>query len=354
VLAAVGGVVTVVVHITKRPEIGTWDFVSIALLCADLFVIACKHHAYKYERLILSPAKLTYWSPLPRLLRWHRPVWSLQWADVRSATLLPPGHEPNLSRLYLELETKGRKRTLMPLQWVDPREGDQLPESRLADMLQGSADQALLDTLLNAPIMRHLKALEIPVNLDAVARRHPAPFALDAHPHSRAALLLILGLFFYLNTETISAREIYVDGAFWMWYSGIGCLTAGLTTLWLRWARVPASESVGLAMILGVLMAIALFPGALRLNQLTDTNGLRPYTYVLRPDRALEPPDAALPIIRLERYYEYWQHLEPGSVYRVYLRRGGLGFYQVDLRPFDALAKRFDSLPEQTAEETHD
>jgi hypothetical protein len=342
VLAVAGGVVAACVHIMKHPDLDTWDFMSIALVWAHFFVLACKHQAYKHERLSLTPERITYWSPLPRLLRWQRLVWSLQWTDVRSATLLPPGREPNLTRLDLELETKGRKRWLMPLQWVDPRGDDQLPESRLADRLLGSTAQELRDTLLNTPIVQHLKALHIPLNLDAVAQRDSVPFALDAHPHSRAALLLILGTFFYLNTETISAREIYVAGAFWVWYIGIGCLAAGLATLWLHWARVPTGESLGLAMILGVVLAIALFPGALRLNQLTDTKGLRPYTYVLQPDRSLEPRDQALPTVRLERYYEYWQRLEPGSVSRVYLRRGGLGFYQVDLRPFDALATRFD------------
>lgn len=76
------------------------------------------------------------------------------------------------------------------------------------------------------------------------------------------------------------------------------------------------------------------YPGLLRLNQLTDSVGRRPYAYILQADRSLRPVDPALPILRFAE--NYWERSVVGSKHTMYLRQGKLGFYQVDMEPVPA------------------
>ena len=84
---------------------------------------------------------------------------------------------------------------------------------------------------------------------------------------------------------------------------------------------------------LGCALAAALYPGLLRVNQLTDRGGLVSHRYALQADLSLKPVEDGLPVLRFPRYADYWAHFARGSLHEFALRRGGLGFYQVDMAP---------------------
>ena len=101
-----------------------------------------------------------------------------------------------------------------------------------------------------------------------------------------------------------------------------------------RAGSTPASVGSGVGLLAGAVLMVAGYPGLLRINQLTDTAGLKSYEYEMRqPARFYPVQDAdGLPLIELKPH-ELWSSQRNGSRHRFELRRGGLDFYQLNSAP---------------------
>jgi hypothetical protein len=169
----------------------------------------------------------------------------------------------------------------------------------------------------------------------------PPDFALDKNPHTIAALVVLFGAIayglgdFFVNTETYAEAPLYLV------YGGGGLFAALATLTWLRGAGIPRPESLGLSVMVGLAIGFALYPGLLRINQLTDARGLQTYAYHLQDDLTLTPSNPALPELSFPSTREYWESLEPGSVHALRLRQGSLGFYQIDMAPLYQKTRQF-------------
>ena len=87
-------------------------------------------------------------------------------------------------------------------------------------------------------------------------------------------------------------------------------------------------------MLFGIGVALAAHPMLLRLNQLTDSDGLQSYAYTLGADgvwTSAFPGEA--PDLEFGSATEYWSQFRPGDSKTFNLRTGGLGFTQIDLAP---------------------
>jgi len=79
----------------------------------------------------------------------------------------------------------------------------------------------------------------------------------------------------------------------------------------------------------------------LRVNALTDTEGLKPHEYELVAGAELHPRTEGLPVLYFPRYADYWAHFPNGTVHVFELRRGGLGLYQLHVAPIEQDMKSF-------------
>ena len=109
----------------------------------------------------------------------------------------------------------------------------------------------------------------------------------------------------------------------------------------LAWNRVPQAESWGVSVVLGAAFAAALYPGLLRVNQLTDGEGLKPQQYRLEDYVRLKALDPQLPDLLFIDYHEYWQQFPRGSQHEFLMRKGALGFHQVDMGPVHERMREF-------------
>ena len=117
----------------------------------------------------------------------------------------------------------------------------------------------------------------------------------------------------------------------------VGLLAAILVTRLLRNKGVPSMESAVVGVLTGASLGCALYPGLLRMNQLTDSSGLHTYTYRSQGEGRFVPLDETLPELSFDDHLVYWKQV--GEHYEFELRRGGLGFYQLNLAPIhDAIA----------------
>ncbi|GAB4187294.1 MAG: hypothetical protein Tsb002_12490 [Wenzhouxiangellaceae bacterium] len=170
-------------------------------------------------------------------------------------------------------------------------------------------------------------------------------FALEKHPLSLAMLIgfgllsayaLIDGVF--LNQETYVGPAYALPGAL------IALIVFGAAFLISLASSIPRLEAMVLSLLLALMAGAATYPGWLRLNQLSDRDGLVKYDYsidleagLLRPDN----PDLPTIEIDLRRLGDYWREQPQTASYPVELRHGGLGFYQVNMAPIIAAAREF-------------
>ena len=167
-------------------------------------------------------------------------------------------------------------------------------------------------------------------------------FALERSPRALAVVVAFFAFAAYAMIDGLFLRnEVYVDTPFYLTYLFAAVLVAVLAVRWLRSGTVPGLESSVLAVMLGLAVGAAAYPGALRVNALTDSAGLQTYAYIRAADGTYLPPKAGLPRLSFSGYGEYWGQFADGSSYSFELRKGGLGFYQLNMVPVKAAMREY-------------
>jgi WD40 repeat protein/RsiW-degrading membrane proteinase PrsW (M82 family) len=307
-----------------------------------------QYRALKRERLILDASGIHYQSHLPSFLQALSPKirdWSAQWSEITAVYLKPPVLFLPRQPLFITLgfHIGLRYHEIFPCQWINPDDEDKEPFKLPREQQWRSPTPEQAKTALQrCPLIKYLtdKGIEIEVDpkLSLKTPFSAAGFALESNRHSLTAMILFFLLvayavldFTYFNQETYAEQplyEVYLWGAV-----GMAILVMG----WLIRAKVPKRESVMLALLVGGAFGAALYPGLLRLNQLTDQVGLTTYQYELQSDLSFKPvADKTLPTLYLDDD-DYWSEFETGSIHEFQLRKGGLGFYQINLAPIEEL-----------------
>lgn len=190
-------------------------------------------------------------------------------------------------------------------------------------------------------IVRYVKVRRPDIDLGEDAFSRDRPFALEKSGQALIAISMFFVLIAYAGVDFILSGETYAAAPPVVSFLMGGALVAAIGFPWLRRAAVPAAESLVIAVLLGVGFGAALYPGLLRINQLTDPAGLQVVRYVLQRDFSLVPEKEGLPVLRFTGFPEYWLQFSPGSVHEFQMRRGGLEFYQIDMAPVHEKTREF-------------
>lgn len=306
----------------------------IALTFATLQIFYMQS-AKRRERLLLTSSGIEYRSPLPAILGFLRPGWSLSWSQIRSIKLSssPFGRGPQL--VVLELDGGIKTVKLYPWRWVDPESFELTTPWRDLRRQQKMTSLDIVQEIDESPLLRYI-VTALP-HLEVVRTGEPGDvsFALEKNPVSLTVAVLFFVLVIYAFADGIViGEETYAGEIPFQWFITTGVLAAALAALWMVRSGVPKLESFVVAFLFGAAVGVAAYPAILRLNAVTDTEGLRAYEYVLQSDfvtlTSVEsgPPDLSFP-----GYDEYWKQYQPGSKHSFELRFGGLGFYQLNLEP---------------------
>ena len=290
--------------------------------------------AERAERLALDANGISYHSPLPEFLRPLKRSWSIRWEALRSAslTISPPGRFGTV----LVLDSGARRVRLTPCRWVDastPEPSDACPKPGfLSTAATSRAD------VEQSPLLRYLAAAGIAVDGSAAA----PGFALEHNKRTKAAMvLLFIALAYALGDTFFVLQEAYAGSSYLAVYTATGVLAALASAAWMHRGMVPLAESVGVGLMLGAACGAALYPGLLRLNQLTDTAGLHSVEYHCTAPGIFVPMREGPPALEFHDNAEYWAQFPAGASYRFDLRRGGLGFYQFSLAPIHEDMRRY-------------
>jgi multidrug transporter EmrE-like cation transporter len=302
--------------------------------------------ASKYERLHLDHSGISYKSPLPDAFRSLQPDWSVQWSQVREVRIVVPKvmFHPNLAAL--EIDAGPVKKKLQALQWsaVDSEgkatEAGSVPwrESFFSGM-GGSREMAkTLRAVEESDIVRYARQAGVKVT---TGEGSVSGFALESHRHALVATVLALLLLGYAIVDIAISQESYaVDPPFVLFALG-GAIAVLVGMLWLASAGVPRAETLGLSLLLGGMVGLALYPGLLRLNEATDSEGLRDCEYRLTAYVVFSPVNSQLPVLEFDKDGQYWRQFALGTTHKFELRKGGLGFYQVNMAPVYAKLREY-------------
>lgn len=320
-----------------------WDTaLHLLLLVAVMLQVFYMFRAHQHERLILSSTGIEYRSPLPAALQALRPSWSLAWGQIRSVTLssILPGHGPQT--VQLELDGGSRKAKLFPWQWVDPQHHQPVSPWQQARQWQRATPEAVSAAIHDSAILRYLAAALPHLAPQPGARLASASFALEKNPRSLAVVIAFFVLLLYALADSfVVGHETYAGAPPVSGFVAAGVLAAVAAAVWMLRAKVPTAEGMIVALLFGGALGAAGYPGALRINAITDAEGLRKYEYQLTREGQLEPLTAGLPTLAFPKYYEYWEQFPPGSHHEFELRKGGLGFYQLNMQPVREALREF-------------
>ncbi len=308
---------------------------SLAMVVFFIAQFTYMGRARRTERLVLTPEGVRYISPLPPILKRFNPDWSLAWQQIRTAELgTPNGRLVNADFVLLTLTTATEKRNIYPALWVDPTIHSRPPSRfRLSLRLPTATPENVEKTLLSTDVMRYLSVHAPHIRIDSDLNKPAAFTSLEKNPHGQIAIAIIIALMLYAFIDAIAGPDSYIDEpiAFAHIYIMAGIGAAVLSGLWLYKSTLAHAEKAGLAILIGMVFAGAMIPGALRINALTDTMDSATYDYQVAQNYdgvVLYPVIPGTPSIEYFARNEFWDSFGSHDTYPVQLHKGILGFYQ--------------------------
>lgn len=290
------------------------------------------NRARKLERLTLSPEGIQYTSPLPQSLKRLRPDWSLSWQQVEKTELGMNGKIQNPEFVLLTFMYGTKKRRVFPTRWVNPASYS-APTLRFNFTFKIPARDDILKSALATEIVRYISRNVPTITVVANLTQTEAITSLEKNPHGRIAMGIIFLLILYAVIDFVIGSESYIDepSTLMHLYIAAGIIGTILSAIGLYKSTLAAAEKGGLAILIGVVVSAAMLPGALRINALTDSNGLVAYDYYVKQDQrsvVLQPVVAGMPSIDYFAANKFWGKFGKDDTYPVQIRKGGLGFYQ--------------------------
>lgn len=316
--------------LAENPEAILKALGGLLVIVAHLFIF----YVLANDRIAISAAGISYETPLPRWFPTALTGWNFPWTRIKTAEV---GLFLGIAQPYLRLgDGLRQKRKIMIDTWVRLDDRPKAPSLRELFRLQQARRCEMLGDmrarLEQSPLILALRAHNISIRYPEEAGAG-LMFDLRSHPRTKAAMVVLIGFLSYAALDTFFIDETYVENFQWATWSVVGLIAALLAQRWIDEPKIPRAVSIGLAAMVGLAVGVALYPGLLRLNQLTDNNGLQPHEYILRDYAELQPVEDGLPTVRFNHFSEYWRQFPLDSSHRLYLRRGGLGFYQLDQAP---------------------
>ena len=320
--------------IWRQPD----NLLVVAAMPFILLYLAVEQPARLKDRIVIGETGIEFQRPA----RWRLPftprAWSIPWARLKKAELKPFGPS-----LMLTLSDGAHARRIVMDEWVTsdtPRETVKLLlKQRLQRRQKRIAPEEALRLAEESPLLRALRARGAVIQRPDVSS--PLVFDLFKNWHATAAVVLLAVIGLYGAADLVMLDETYAGFLPWTVWMMSGVFAAVLVYRWLSGVKLPFAIAIALSLLIGLDAAFAMYPGLLRLNQFTDSAGVQAHEYVLREYVRLEPLEAGLPVVEFEQGIEYWQQFKPGSSYTLYLRHGGLGFYQLDLASVYAATRTF-------------
>lgn len=280
------------------------------------------------ERLVLSKQGIAYHSPFKGMFGRLLPGWQLSWSELESISL---GNQLVRGQLIIK-PRQGKPRRLIAHVWRMENDNVRPKLKSIFARLEYERElqQYSLLALEQLPLLRYIQEV-LGFTIDTQSRSD-MDFDLAKNPRTRLLMILLFGLMAYAIIDFVANDETYINQPPLWWFVSGGLVIVPASVWWLSSKAIPKSSIWGLSFMLGLIMGFALYPGLLRVNQMTDNIGLVQYEYRKVSGYGFKPMMATLPVIIMPDD-EYWLSLAENTTISFNLRKGALGFYQIDMAP---------------------
>jgi hypothetical protein len=268
-------------------------------------------------------------SAMANLFFWGRKI---SWADL--------GKVSYISRMKV-LQLNSKKNFLFP--WAI-----RVGEWQLQVAQSGQASDKVKSKNAEADLVRIFRENGIFDAFPKDGRLAAVEFDLLGHPATRNLLVLMAVLLAY------SVGDNFAQSESWVFFNNVYCLphviagafsalTFGLYLGFARFAQpLPGRIAGGMAVMVGLLIAVASYVGGVRINQVVGGPLLEASYHRNLTCSALVPQDSAQPIIEYTGMAKaYWCSIPEKDVVKVKLRRGLFGFYQADLKEHSVAIRNY-------------
>ncbi|MDH5573595.1 MAG: hypothetical protein OEY89_17655 [Gammaproteobacteria bacterium] len=284
------------------------------------------------ERLILNETGINYFSPLPRKFKFLFPDWSINWNDIEATSLIK-----HTAPARLILKTKSTQKEILPSSWITPLNKQVCPTTNIFTKKYIEKIKRQPSYIKNSPLIRYIEQhanIKIQINNDNIFSKYD----LNSNPKTQIISLILLFLVIYSVADFMFMLndEVHISDPPWWIYSPVPAFIAA-SLFYIKKENIPLSTKTGLPLFLGFITLITCYPASLRINYLTDTEGLHSYEYINTTKNTFSPIKPNLPSINLNYISagknEYWNSIKQGNSHEFQLRKGSLGFYQLAMKP---------------------
>jgi hypothetical protein len=319
----------------SRLIVSLWFFVLSPVILIPLLFIA------RRMRIIINESGIQFKSGLTNGMKLLVPDWSFRWDGLEDTSWkLVPG-QFIASRLLFH--TQERTYRISPWHWVvaGARVDRYFPKRNYSKEQAGSVMRrtAVIEWVRKKfPGYRDdsfYQARQSAINLDFDGG--------DVTPLTAIVAVIFVALVFTFIIEIyFSANEFYADYVPYQ-LIGLSALFGFLIVhLTLRHFEPERKNSALYALLFALGIGLAAYPLLARVNAWTDTAGLHGYEYRLDTDYVWCSREPGVP--DLDMYLSgsrWWRQFHPGDSYTFELRKGGLGFWQVNMSPVYEAQKQY-------------
>jgi hypothetical protein len=319
----------------SRLIISLWFFVLSPVILIPLLFIA------RRMRVIINEAGVHFKSGLTNGMKLLVPDWSVRWDELQDTSWkLIPGRYI-ASRLMLH--TKRKTYRISPWHWVvaGGRVDRYFPKRNCSKEQAGSI-------LRRTALVEWVRKMCPGYRDDSFYRARQPVIDLDfdgsdVTPLTGIIAIVFVALVFLFIIEIyFTANEFYANYVPYQLIS-LSALTGFLIVhITLRHFEPARKNSAVYALLFGLGIGLAAYPLLARVNAWTDTAGLHAYEYRLATDYVWRSGEPGTP--DLDMYLSgsrWWRQFHPGDSYTFELRKGGLGFWQVNISPVHEAQKHY-------------
>jgi hypothetical protein len=285
------------------------------------------------ERLYVGPDGIRYFSGRPRWLGPLEGSWSVPADQIRDMRVAPPIFGTALHLVQLEVATDRRTHRLGIFSFVDLARYE--PKTfRVLTRLRKD-EPVIADLFDEMPLVELARRAGYDLRLPDLPRPGvEAQVSLKEKPRLAVAVVLMLVGFSYAVIDMGAISETYAAGApIALILLGGACVGA------LAWPLIGASElsrgaRANVAGLLALTAMGALYPGLIRINRIGAPEPTA-HSYRHNEDHVLEPVEPSSPELEAPYIVERLVGSQPGDVHQLWIRRGSLGFDQIDIDALD-------------------
>lgn len=296
----------------------------------------------------LTESGMSYKNNMHRLFQRFDPEWSFAWEDTKSISFKPKSKSMMTDNraLNLSIELKnGKVFDLRPIAWIDP---SNKKVSELKNIKRNFSaflnPKKWIEVLtLQSSLVKILQSKELLPNEVEFKDFESEWTSITKSKIGFSMLLLFLsGLTYFAIDNSFLLSEFYAQTPSYFLFAFIGLIVGILSYSILKKSSLLPIETWIMTIMLGVTGALVAYPLILRINEWTSEEALHEYTYSYSSDGIWLSKLPDIPNVDINRLsFTYVSEFKKGDTYDFELRRGGLGFYQVNLAPMKKMQHEF-------------